>query len=86
MESEKAKFGSSQTYRKQKKRPYLCQFIDKGPIEIKTRVLEVPLIYTPERVVNRVTYIKLALLPSGGLYVGNAMEVFGGYLACHIRL
>ena len=44
MESEKAKIGCHQTSGEQKKRPDLCQFIDKDPIEIKKRLLEVPLI------------------------------------------
>src|SRR3990167_8948198 len=43
MESEKAKIGCPQTSGEQKKRPDLCQFIDKDPIEIKKRLLEVPL-------------------------------------------
>ena len=47
MESDKAKIGCPQTSAEQKKRPYLCQFIDKDPIEIKKRLLEVPISNLP---------------------------------------
>jgi len=42
MESEKAKIGCPQTCGERKKRPDLCPFIDKDPIEIKKRLLEMP--------------------------------------------
>ena len=43
MESERLKSDLPKPMESEEKRPDLCQFIDKGPIEIKKRLLEVPI-------------------------------------------
>src|SRR3990172_3703043 len=58
MESEKAKIGCPQTCGERKKRPDLCQFIDKDLIEIKKRLLEVPLSRFPS---NSLASLRLSL-------------------------